>query len=103
MAFTIGVRTPNGAQALRADLPEGLETLLDKSSIVCGCLDFEKTFPMPAPRQIKTRTRLAPEERRVQILECAARLIMSDGLELVSMERVAHEAGVRRGLSTLTS
>jgi TetR/AcrR family transcriptional regulator, fatty acid biosynthesis regulator len=53
---------------------------------------------MPSPRQPKTRTRLAPEERRVQILECAARLITSEGLDVLSMERVADEAGVSKAL-----
>jgi AcrR family transcriptional regulator len=53
---------------------------------------------MPAPRATKTRTRLAPDQRRTQILECTARLIASEGLDVVSMERVAQEAGVSRGL-----
>lgn len=53
---------------------------------------------MPLPRLPKTRTRLAPAERRVQILECAARLITSEGLDVLSMERVAEEAGVSKAL-----
>ena len=53
---------------------------------------------MPSPRQPKTRTRMAPEERRGQILECAARLITSEGLDVLSMERVADEAGVSKAL-----
>ena len=53
---------------------------------------------MPSPRQPRTRTRLAPEERRVQILECAARLITSEGLDVLNMERVAEEACVSKAL-----
>lgn len=53
---------------------------------------------MASPRQSKTRTRMAPEERRAQILESAARLIMSDGLDVLNMERVAEEAGVSKAL-----
>lgn len=53
---------------------------------------------MPSPLPVRTRTRLAPEERRAQLLECAARLVTSEGLEVVSMERVAQEAGVSKGL-----
>ncbi len=41
---------------------------------------------------------MAPEERRGQILECAARLITSEGLDVLSMERVANEAGVSKAL-----
>jgi AcrR family transcriptional regulator len=48
-----------------------------------------------APRK---RTRLAPEARREQILDEAARLILAEGLSAVSMERVARDAGISKGL-----
>jgi AcrR family transcriptional regulator len=46
----------------------------------------------------KKRTRLAPEARREQILDEAARLILEEGLSAVSMERVAREVGISKGL-----
>ena len=89
---------PLTTQALWAALSNEVEALLDPSSIVPRRHDPGKTFPMPTPRQPKIRTRMAPEERRVQLLECAARLITSEGLEVLSMERVAEEAGVSKAL-----
>ena len=48
-----------------------------------------------APRK---RTRLAPEARRQQILDEAARLILDEGLYAVSMERLARDVGISKGL-----
>lgn len=46
----------------------------------------------------RKRTRLAPEARREQILDEAARLILDEGLYAVSMERVARDVGISKGL-----
>lgn len=53
---------------------------------------------MPRATAAKTRTRLEPEARRAQILACAARLVATEGLEAVSMDRVAREAGISKAL-----
>ncbi len=50
----------------------------------------------PAP--LRKRTRLAPEARREQILDEAARLILDEGLYAVSMERLARDVGISKGL-----
>ena len=50
--------------------------------------------PTPRPK----RTRLAPEARRGQILKATTRLILDEGLHAVSMERVAREVGISKGL-----
>ncbi len=44
------------------------------------------------------RTRLAPAERKDQILDHTARLVANEGLTVVSMGRVAKEAGVSKAL-----
>ena len=44
------------------------------------------------------RVRLAPETRRQQILDEAARLILDEGLSAVSMERLARDVGISKGL-----
>lgn len=49
----------------------------------------------PDPRK---RTRLTPEVRRGQILDEAAQLILAEGLYAVSMERLAREVGISKGL-----
>ena len=46
----------------------------------------------------RKRTRLAPEARREQILDEAARLTLEEGLYAVSMERLARDVGVSKGL-----
>ncbi len=46
----------------------------------------------------RKRTRLAPEARREQILDEAARLILSEGLHAVSMERLGRDVGISKGL-----
>ncbi len=46
----------------------------------------------------RKRTRLAPEARRDQILDVAARLILDEGLYAVSMERLARDVGISKGL-----
>lgn len=47
---------------------------------------------------IRKRTRLTPEARREQILDEAARLILDEGLYAVSMERLARDVGISKGL-----
>ncbi|MGA4538356.1 TetR family transcriptional regulator [Uniformispora flossi] len=44
------------------------------------------------------RTRKAPEERRAEILRTAARIGLEEGLERITLRRVADELGVRPGL-----
>jgi AcrR family transcriptional regulator len=51
----------------------------------------------PASLQRK-RTRLTPEVRREQILDEAAHLILAEGLYAVSMERLARDVGISKGL-----
>lgn len=46
----------------------------------------------------RKRTRLAPEVRRSQILDDAARLILEEGLTAVTMERLGRESGVSKAL-----
>lgn len=53
---------------------------------------------MTHPPPVRTRTRLAPEIRRDQILDHAGRIIASEGLNGVSMERIAREAGISKAL-----
>jgi AcrR family transcriptional regulator len=48
-----------------------------------------------APRK---RERLAPETRRTQILDRAARMVLEEGLSVVSMERLGRECGISKGL-----
>jgi AcrR family transcriptional regulator len=45
-----------------------------------------------------TRRRLAPEDRRNQILDCAQRIIVDHGLSTLTMEMLATEAGVSNPL-----
>jgi AcrR family transcriptional regulator len=47
---------------------------------------------------VRPRTRLGPEQRREQILECARRLFREHTYASVSIEAIAREAGVARGL-----
>lgn len=51
--------------------------------------------PAPVARR---RQRLAPEARAAQILDAAARLLMSEGFTEVSMERLGREAGISKAL-----
>lgn len=54
---------------------------------------------MSAPASLqRKRTRLTPEVRREQILDEAAQLILSEGLYAVSMERLARDIGISKGL-----
>ncbi|MER6996693.1 TetR family transcriptional regulator [Streptomyces sp. NPDC000410] len=48
------------------------------------------------PRPI--RTRKLPEQRRAEIVETAAHIALEEGLELITLRRVAEEMGVRPGL-----
>jgi len=45
-----------------------------------------------------TRTRLAPDERREQLLELGLRLFAGSSIEDISIERLCEEGGVSRGL-----
>lgn len=54
---------------------------------------------MSAPASLqRKRTRLTPEVRREQILDEAAHLILAEGLYAVSMERLARDIGISKGL-----
>jgi TetR/AcrR family transcriptional regulator, fatty acid biosynthesis regulator len=53
---------------------------------------------MPAVTTSKRRTRLDPEVRRDQILDHTARLVATEGISGVSMERVAQESQVSKAL-----
>ena len=49
-------------------------------------------------KPIKRRQRLAPQERAGQILDVAAKLILAEGFNEVSMERLGRDAGVSKAL-----
>ncbi|MFN9833824.1 MAG: TetR/AcrR family transcriptional regulator [Alphaproteobacteria bacterium] len=54
---------------------------------------------MSAPASLqRKRTRLTPEVRREQILDESAQLILAEGLYAVSMERLARDIGISKGL-----
>ncbi|MFF5774282.1 TetR/AcrR family transcriptional regulator [Streptomyces californicus] len=44
------------------------------------------------------RVRMLPEERRAEIVQTAARIALEEGLELITLRRVADALGVRPGL-----
>lgn len=46
----------------------------------------------------KRRERLHPETRRTQILDRAARMVLEEGLSMISMERLGRECGISKGL-----
>ena len=48
--------------------------------------------------QQSTRTRLAPDERRAQLLDLGVRLFATRSVEEISIDVLAREAGVSRGL-----
>lgn len=50
------------------------------------------------PEDGRRRRRLSPEERRDHLLDVAAELVVEQGVESVTMERVAQRAEVSRGL-----
>src|SRR3712207_9431639 len=45
-----------------------------------------------------TRTRLAPEQRRTQLLDLGVRLLATRSLDELSIDLLAEEAGISRGL-----
>ena len=49
-------------------------------------------------RTASTRTRLSPEERRSQLLDLGVRLLSSRSLDELSIDLLAEEAGISRGL-----
>ncbi|WP_051049771.1 TetR/AcrR family transcriptional regulator [Nocardiopsis ganjiahuensis] len=49
-------------------------------------------------RQDRKRVRKAPEERRQEIVAAAARIGLTEGLERITLRRVADDLGVRSGL-----
>lgn len=51
--------------------------------------------PDAAPRR---RTRLTPEARRTRILDQAAAIILAEGLAAATMERLARDGGISKGL-----
>lgn len=72
-----------GRAAPSPDLPPAPEGASEQIRITPG---------QPTPR--RTRTRLSPEDRRRQLLEVAARIIVQDGLHALTIKRVAREAGL---------
>ncbi|MEU6929977.1 TetR family transcriptional regulator [Streptomyces sp. NPDC046385] len=52
---------------------------------------------MPSSVQ-RTRVRKTPEARRAEIVETAARVALTEGLECVTLRRIAEELSVRPGL-----
>lgn len=53
------------------------------------------TTPSPGP---SGRTRLSPEERRTQLLDIGVRLLATRSLDELSIDTLAEEAGISRGL-----
>jgi AcrR family transcriptional regulator len=58
-----------------------------------GCESVVTFAGTPAPSRRK-RTRLAPETRRVQLMDAAAAMIGAEGLHAVSIKAVAREIGI---------
>jgi TetR/AcrR family transcriptional regulator, fatty acid biosynthesis regulator len=56
-----------------------------------------KIAPIPKPAARK-RTRKPPEERRAEILDSAAGIILEEGLSAVSMEGIAREISISKAL-----
>ncbi|MFC9786201.1 TetR/AcrR family transcriptional regulator [Rhodococcus sp. NPDC127528] len=48
--------------------------------------------------EVVKRTRMSPEERRAQLIDLGARMLAERPLEQVSVEEIADQAGVSRGL-----
>ncbi|GAA4477499.1 TetR/AcrR family transcriptional regulator [Rhodococcus olei] len=48
--------------------------------------------------EVVKRTRMSPEDRRAQLLELGARMLAERPLEQISVEEIADQAGVSRGL-----
>ncbi|MQY12409.1 hypothetical protein SRB5_25420 [Streptomyces sp. RB5] len=51
--------------------------------------------PAPAPKR-RYAPRLAPEQRREHLLDCALRIVVRDGYDRISVGAIAKEAGVTR-------
>jgi AcrR family transcriptional regulator len=51
-----------------------------------------------APVTVTTRTRLSPDERRSQLLDLGVRLLATRSLDELSIDLLAEEAGISRGL-----
>lgn len=66
---------------------------LQKDERVFGA---DNQFPPIGTRS--RRTRLSPQVRRDSILECAAELILEAGLAAVTMERLARDCAISKGL-----
>jgi AcrR family transcriptional regulator len=49
-------------------------------------------------RDVTTRTRLTPDERRAQLLDLGVRLLATRSLDELSIDLLAEEAGISRGL-----
>lgn len=47
-----------------------------------------------APQSRRPRTRLTPEQRKIQLLDIAAGIVLNEGVAEVSLNRVAREAGI---------
>lgn len=46
------------------------------------------------PQRRRSRTRLAPDQRRAQLLDIAAGIVLNEGVTEVTLKRVAREAGI---------
>jgi len=53
----------------------------------------------PSAAQRPRRTRLAPEARRDQILDAAARTVLRDGVAAVGLEQLARDLGISKALA----
>jgi TetR/AcrR family transcriptional regulator, fatty acid biosynthesis regulator len=58
----------------------------------------KKTVKSVAKKPNTPRRRLAPEVRSALILDCAAKLIVDNGLTEITMERIGADAGVSKAL-----
>lgn len=69
----------------RPDLPPAPSALTAKNDIVVGGKGFTAR---------RARTRLRPSERRDQLMDRAAELLISDGISEVTLKRVARDVGI---------
>lgn len=56
------------------------------------------TAATPSPHAARSRSRLSPDERRHQLLELGVRLLTDRSIEELSIDALAEEAGISRGL-----
>jgi len=61
-------------------------------------VDGDHTEPVLAPGPARTRTRLSQDERRRQLLGIGLRMLVEKPIQELSLDAVATEAGISRGL-----